>query len=105
MASARVRLVEWCLTRDDRDRLELEYRAKRRASHQKTDSHSISQLLRAVGGMLDQKAGRLVTLARDDQTVSVEYLLPSGQKIVDEYSPSMLYDLWVRMYKKRTLKV
>jgi hypothetical protein len=45
---------------------------------------------KSVGGMLDQKARRLVTLAGDEQMFTVEYLSASGQKIVGEYSVPML---------------
>ena len=51
--------------------------------------------LHAVGGMLDQKAARLVTLAREEHVFTVEYLSASGQKMLDEYGIPMLYDLEV----------
>ena len=57
------------------------------------DSHSVAQTVHAVGGMLDQKAARLVTLARDEHMFTVEYLPASGQKILDEHGVPMLYDL------------
>jgi len=56
------------------------------------DAHTIAQTVHAVGGMLDQKASRLVTLAGDEQML-LEYLSASGQKILDEYGVPMLYDL------------
>jgi CRISPR/Cas system type I-B associated protein Csh2 (Cas7 group RAMP superfamily) len=51
-----------------------------RTSGQMADSHSVAQTVHAVGGMLDQKAARLVTLARDDHMFTVEYLSASGKK-------------------------
>jgi hypothetical protein len=97
-------VLEWRLTKEDLERLERDQREKRRAAGQMADSQSLSQILRAIGGTLDQKAGRLIALERDAQTVSVECTTQSGQKTVDEYTIPMLYDLWVRMYKRRAAK-
>lgn len=97
-------VLEWRLNKDDLENLEREYQEKRRAPGSATDSHSLSQILRAVGGMIDHKAARMIALTRDDQTVTVEYQTAGGHAVVDEYTVPMLYDLWVRMYKKRAAK-
>lgn len=94
-------MLEWKLTDEDIERLELESRERRRDSSQTPDSYSISQLLRVIGMIVDQKLGRLVSLTKDEQTIVVEYLLPNGQKNTGEYTLPVLYDFWVRMYKKR----
>ncbi len=94
-------VFEWHLTPSDIGRLEQEGRGRRRASAQAPDSHSLSQILRVVGSMLDQKGGRMASVSKDEQTVTVEYALPDGKQATDEYSVPALYDQWVRMYKRR----
>ncbi|HWH76659.1 MAG TPA: hypothetical protein VNT76_04780, partial [Candidatus Binatus sp.] len=79
----------------------LESRQLRRDSSQTPDTYSISQLLRVVGMIVDQKLARLISLTKDDQLIIVEYLLANGQKTTMEYTLPVLYDFWVRMYKKR----
>lgn len=94
-------MVEWKLTDEDVERLELESRERRRDPSQTPDSYSISQLLRVIGMIVDQKLGRLISLTKDEQTIGIEYLTPNGQITTAEYTLPVLYDFWVRMYKKR----
>jgi len=94
-------MVEWKLTDEDVEHIELESRQLRRDSSQTPDTYSISQLLRVVGMIVDQKLARLISLTKDDQLIIVEYLLANGQKTTMEYTLPVLYDFWVRMYKKR----
>jgi hypothetical protein len=94
-------VFEWHLTQADLERLEREGRGRRESPEHTPDSHSVSQILRVVGNILDQKRGQLSCVSKDEQVVTVEYTLPGGQKNSEEYSLPMLYDYWVRMYKKR----
>jgi hypothetical protein len=94
-------IFEWHLTPTDIERLEIEGRELRRDDQQAPDSHSVSQILRVIGSMLDQKRGAMAYVSKDDQTVTVEYDLPDGKKATDEFAMPVLYDQWVRMYKKR----
>jgi hypothetical protein len=94
-------ILEWHLTPSDIGRLEQEGRERRRATKQAPDSHSISQILRVIGSMLDQKGGRMCYVSKEEQIVTVEYALPDGKKTTEKYSVPLLYDQWVRMYKKR----
>lgn len=97
-------IFEWHLTPTDLERLEMEGRELRRGDQQTPDSHSVSQILRVIGSMLDQKRGSMAYVSKDDQTVTVEYALPDGKTATDEFAMPILYDQWVRMYKKRTVQ-
>jgi hypothetical protein len=94
-------VFEWHLTQDDLARLERKGRGQRVGAEHTPDSHSVSQILRVIGNILDQKRGQLDYVSKDEQVVTVEYTLPGGQKNSEEYSLPVLYDYWVRMYKKR----
>lgn len=85
----------------DIERLEEEGRAKRRDPEGKADAHTLSQLLRAVGAVVDQKSGRLLSVAKETQTVKIEYVGPDNRTSMEEFPVSNLYDLWVRMFLKR----
>jgi hypothetical protein len=95
-------VFEWHLTKDDVERLERQGRQRRGRDEQAPDSHSVSQILRVIGSVLDQKRGHLGYVSKDEQVVTVEYTLPGGQNNSEEYNLPMLYDYWVRMYKRRT---
>jgi hypothetical protein len=95
-------VFEWRLTPDDIERFETEGRERRQEPARTPDSHSVSQILRVVGSILDQKRGHLSGIVKDEQVVTVEYALPEGKIASEEYSVPMLYDRWVGMYKKRS---
>lgn len=95
-------VFEWHLTPSDIGRLELQGRERRRTTEQAPDSHSVSQILRVVGSILDQKRGYLSCVSKDEQTVTIEYAIAGGKSATEEYSVPMLCDQWVRMYKRRT---
>ncbi len=96
-------VFEWHLTPTDIERLEIEGRELRRVDKRTPDSHSVSQILRVIGSMLDQKRGSMASVSKEDQMVTVEYALPDGKKATEEFAMPLLYDQWVRMYKKRTV--
>ena len=95
-------VFEWHVTKDDVERLEREGRGRRGGPEHTPDSHSASQILRVINSILDQKRGQMGYVSKDEQVITVEYTLPGGQRNSDEYNLPMLYDYWVRMYKKRT---
>jgi hypothetical protein len=95
-------VLEWRLGQVDLERLERDGQSKRRDDAKLADSHSTSQVLRVVGGIIDQKRARLISLTRDEQSVTVEFEAASGQKVTESYAPAVLYDYWVRMYKRRS---
>ncbi|HEX2931635.1 MAG TPA: hypothetical protein VHV54_18055 [Candidatus Binatia bacterium] len=97
-------VIEWHLTEDDLERLEQVGRDRRRDPEQTPDSHSVSHILRIIGTILDQKRGQMFYVSKDDQIVTLEYTTSDGQKASEEFNIPMLYDCWVRLYKKRTAR-
>ena len=95
-------IFEWQVTRADLEGLEREGQAKRRINNLTPESHSLPQVLRVAGGIVDQKLGRLISISKDDQVVILDYCSSSGQKACEEYTLAVLYDFWVHMYKRRT---
>jgi hypothetical protein len=97
-------ILEWRMTPADIERFEREGQARRRNPNLTPDIHSVSQMLRVVGALVDHKNGKLVTLTKDDQKLTFEYELLSGKKVAEELGVAALYDLWVRIYRKQTSK-
>ena len=85
----------------DLERFEAAGRARRQQDSGAPDSHSISQILRVICNILDQKRQELYCISKDADAVAVEYRTIDGKVANDEYSVPMLYDQWVRMYKRR----
>src|ERR1044071_2584769 len=83
------------------DRIEREQRARRRPQNRPTDGHRLSQLLRTVGDLVNQRGERLLGIAWQELSISVVVETSSGRKEIDVFRPDNLYDLWVRMYLKR----
>ena len=83
------------------DRIEREQRARRRRQSGSADGHRLSQLLRTVGDLVNQRGERLLGIAWQELSVSVVVETPTGRKEIDVFRPDNLYDLWVRMYLKR----
>jgi hypothetical protein len=97
-------IFEWHFTKADIERLEIVWRERRRGTEQAADSHSVSQILRMVGEMIDNRRGRLVSVSKVDDLVTVEFLSSSGQLISEDYTLAMIYNYWVRAYKKRAAR-
>jgi hypothetical protein len=95
-------VFEWHVTESDVERYERAGRERRRSADQAPDSHSVSQVLRVIGTILDQKRGQMSYVSKDDQVVTLEYELPDGRRASETYDAPALYDCWVRMYKKRS---
>ena len=91
-------------TPKDVDRLEQEGRAKRVDPQGIADPGSLSQFLRTIGAYLNQKQAQLVKLSRNGGSVTLEYETSSGQKVAEVLGVSNLYDFWVRMYLKRSVR-
>jgi hypothetical protein len=97
-------VIEWHVTENDVERFERAGREKRRGGEQAPESHSVSQVLRVIGTLLDQKRGQMSCISKDEQIVTLEYELPDGRMATEQYDIPTLYDFWVRMYKKRTAR-
>ena len=92
-----------CLTfsKDAVDKLERAGQASRSDGRSLPKPHSLPQLMRTVGWYLDKKQGRLLRLSKHGDTVSVLYLGLLGNERLESFTQLMLYDIWVRLYKKR----
>ena len=55
-------IFEWHVTETDIERFELEGRERRHAAQGTPDSHSVSQILRVIGSILDQKRGQMFSI-------------------------------------------
>lgn len=97
-------VFEWHVTERDIERFEREGSKRRHGVEQAPDSHSVSQVLRVIGTMLDQKHGKLSYVSKDEQIIILEYELPGGGKTSEQYGVPALYDFWVRMYKRRSTR-
>ena len=85
----------------DIDRMERESRSHRQPKASVADGHSLSQLLRTVGGIVRQKHERLLGISWQDFSISVVVETAQGQREIDVFRPDNVYDLWVRMYLRR----
>ena len=97
-------VFEWHLTNADIERLEMAGRERRRDTEQTPDSHSVSQILRIVGEMVDQKRGRLISVSKVESLVTVDYLKSTGSLVSENYTLPMIYNFWVRSYKRRAIR-
>lgn len=94
-------VLEWSLEWVDIERLEHEGAVSRRNTGQAPDANSLPQILRVLGGVVDQKRGQLLFISKEAEVVRLEYQSSGGQKVSEDYTMPMLYDQWVRMYKRR----
>lgn len=83
------------------ERIERERRLQRRRASGSTDGHGLSQLLRTVGALIEQRNERLLGVSWQELSVSLVVETVQGRKEIDVYRPDNLYDLWVKMYLKR----
>jgi hypothetical protein len=94
-------VLEWRLTREDISGLEQEGRAQRRGRNLTPDGHATSQVLRVVGDLVDHNKGRLLSVVKEENKVTVEYEVSPERRVSEELTLPMLYDAWVRMFKAR----
>ena len=82
------------------DNIEKAGQARRRLSTV-TDGHSLSQLLRTIGGLVSQRNQKLLGISWQELSVSVVFESDRVKREIDVFRPDHLYDLWVRMYLRR----
>jgi hypothetical protein len=97
-------IFEWHLTGADIERLEKAGRERRRDTEQAPDSHSSSQILRIIGEIVDQKRGRLISVSKVESLVTVDYLTSMGRLVSENFTLPMIYNFWVRSYKRRATR-
>lgn len=88
-------------TFQDLDRIERDRRQLRKRRSGTADGHSLAQLLRTIGDLVEHRNERLLGISWQELSVSMVVENAQGRKGIDVYRPDNLYDLWVRMYLKR----
>ena len=84
------------LERIARERLHL-----RRRNSANADGHGLSQLLRTIGELIEQRNERLLGISWQELSISMITENSHGRKGIDVFRPDNLYDLWVKMYLRR----
>jgi len=95
-------VLQFRVTQEDAALLERDGQERRQSPGKVPDLGAPSQILRAVGGFVDHKGGRLLEVSKNDLDVHFEFELPSRETVMERFTVSTLYDYWVRMYLKRS---
>jgi hypothetical protein len=93
--------LELRYTLEDIERLEREGQARRHDAGGMPNNHSVSQILRTVGGYVENKRARLVGIHWNDHSVLIQYEKSDGQRSIEKITVSSLYDYCVHMYMQR----
>lgn len=94
-------LLELRYTAEDITRMDREEQSKRKEAGGTPEAHALSQLLRAAGGYVDQKGGKLLEVRKTNDEVTIEYESALRKKMTEQFTVSALYDYWVKMYLRR----
>jgi hypothetical protein len=86
---------------DDIARMDSEGQGKRTGAPGSPEAHTLSQILRAVGAFVDQKQGRLLSVVKDGQDITIEYESALKRALTEKFTVASLYDYWVKMYLRR----
>jgi hypothetical protein len=101
MVSPLRRMKRYRYTPREIESIELTGQRRRRLSNAGADGHSLSQLLRTVGALVQQRNQKLLGISWQELAVSVVFENDHGQREIEVFRPDHLYDLWVRMYLRR----
>jgi hypothetical protein len=91
-------------TPDEIDRLDELGRARRIDSAQRPELYSLSERLRMVGRILDEKNAELVHLCQERNTITVQYRDAQDEFHQEDYSTLTLYKLQQQYYSGRCFK-
>jgi len=94
-------VLELHYTREDIERAETEGQARRNSASGIPEAHGLSQVLRAVGGYVDQRGGRLAGVSKANEDITIEYDSATGRRVTEQFTVASLYDYWVKMYMRR----
>lgn len=83
------------------ERIERERRLMRRPRSSNADGHQLSQLLRTIGELVEQRGQRLLGISWQELSVSMVAETTQGRREIEVVRPDNLYDHWVKMYLKR----
>jgi hypothetical protein len=92
-------------TFEDIEQLDHEGQLKRRNPDGVPDFYSLPQVLRTVGAYLDMKNARLVSVSRRGPRLTIEYEKLVGERISEEHSIASFYDLFVKLYLRRSSRL
>ncbi len=95
------RMKRYSYTPREIESIEQAGRRRRRLDSAASDGHSLSQLLRTVGALVNQRNQRLLGISWEEVAVNVVFENDRGQREIEVFRPDHLYDLWVRMYLRR----
>jgi len=93
--------VELHFSLQDLARIDVGAKQKRSGTPGSSDAHSLSQVFRAVGAIVEQKQGRFLAVIKEGQEIVIEYESVSKRNTVEKFTLSSLYDYWVKMYLRR----
>ena len=82
--------------------IDVDAKQQRSGTPDSTDAHSLSQVFRAVGAIVEQKQGRFLAVIKEGQEIVIEYESISKRNTVEKFTVSSLYDYWVKMYLRRS---
>ena len=94
-------VLELHYSQSDIERIDTEEQSKRKGKGVSSEAHSLPEILRALGGYVDQKGGQVLAVKKDDQDVTIEYQSALRKNIVEQFTVASLYDYWVKMYMRR----
>jgi hypothetical protein len=94
-------VLELHYTAEDIARADTEGQAQRKNTGGTPEAHALAQILRAVGGYVDQKGGRLTAVTKGREEVTIEYDSALNKKMIEQFTVASLYDYWVKMYMRR----
>jgi hypothetical protein len=83
------------------DLLEREGQSRRRQQSGIPDGHSLCQLLRTIGALVEQRGDRLLGISWQELSVSMVFQSAQGRREIDVFRHDNLYDLWVKLYLRR----
>ena len=94
-------VLELHYSQSDIERIDTEERSKRKGQGVSSEAHALPEVLRAVGGYVDQKGGQVLAVKKENQDVTIEYESALRKNIVEQFTVASLYDYWVKMYMRR----
>jgi hypothetical protein len=86
--------------------LDSERGQKREEITLREDFFTVAQTLRAIGGYIDKKGGRLMRVSNNECAGSeasfrIEYESSEGNRVIEDRNAAAIYDICVTMYKLR----
>lgn len=95
-------VLELHYTHEEIARMDMEGQRKRSSQAARPEAHALSQILRAIGAFVDQKQGKLLSVTKDGQDITIEYESALKRNLTEKFTVASLYDYWVKMYLRRS---